>query len=445
LLFIYKKEENGGKNVKKEIRKIDISFVKRYQKNPNDLEAFNEIYNFYRDYLLYFAFTYTKDMNDAEEVVQETFVKVIHKIHTLEKAEAFHAWLYRICYTTAMLQYRTNNKYDQFKDENDDENIEDLRANTNKEYTKNRLYEEVNQVISELGVRYQPVAQLYYFDELKIKEISEVLEIPEGTIKSRLNKIRSDLKNRLEEHGLRPGSLLSVGFTPFMYQYFQEIMKTVQMDPSHTSVMLDGLHNTITSIGTTALATKSIHSITKQKVLTSLGIAIVGTLALYYFLPKDPITIEQVSYYQEITNKTLEVDVLLNTAVLKEDITITNEKQKIPFIHTEATISFEVEKNGTYTFKVGDQIKDITITNIDKEAPVMKSSSYINTGIQLEIYDNYSIDYEKSYALYQDTKYPITKTNTIIGDFKDATTKVYLYDTTGNMSVYELISEVVEQ
>lgn len=430
--------------MKKEIKRIDVKYIKRYQKNPKDIEAFNIIYNFYKDYLLYFAFTYTRSMSDAEEVVQETFYKMIRKIHTLEKPESFHAWLYTICYTNAMLHYRSKNKYYQLDEENGMEEIEDMHINTEDTYTKKQIYEEVDKAIKNLGVRFQSIAQLYYFDNLKIREIAGVLDVPEGTVKSRLNKIRSDLKTQLEEKGIQPKHFLSVGFAPFMLQYFQAAAQHIKISPQDSIHMVDGLIKTISGISISAVSIKSAPLLSKVKIATSFAVALLGTGCIAYLLPKDEVTIEKVSYYQELTNNTLQVDILLNREMSKDTIKVKSEKQKLAFTKNKNKISFDVEKNGTYEVSVGRQKQDIHITNIDKEAPIMKGVGYVDKGIKIDVSDNHEVDYHKSYALYDNKKYPIDESQFIEGDFKDTAIKLYLYDKSGNTSTYDITATVVK-
>lgn len=425
--------------MKNEIKKIDIECVKRYQKNPKDLEAFNEIYNFYKDYLYFFTFTYVKNSTDAEEIVQETFIKVIKKIHTLEKPEAFHAWLYRICYTNVMLHYRKRKKYFQLDEENDFEEIEDEKINTEDVVTKNAIYTEVEQSIDQLDSKFKSIAQLYYFDELKLKEISEVLNVPVGTIKSRLNKIRSDIKGDLEAKGIHPNQFLSIGFTPFMYGFYEYLMSANSLTLEQSDKIYSALSATALTTSTALLSSGSTSSKIATKLVASLGVATAGTFGLSLLLKDDPAIIQQVNYYDELTNKSVEVSALVHEDIKENQIVIISNNKNIEFDYDNNILTFLAEDNGLYEIKVAEENKNIEITNIDKQAPIINKVSYVNEGVLLSMEDQLSgIDYNKSYAEYNGSKYAISDSGVIEGTFGDVTIKVYLSDYSDNESVYDI-------
>ncbi|MDQ0360782.1 RNA polymerase sigma factor [Breznakia pachnodae] len=425
--------------MKNEIKKIDIECVKRYQKNPKDLDAFNEIYNFYKDYLYFFTYTYVKNSTDAEEIVQETFIKVIKKIHTLEKPEAFHAWLYRICYTNVMLHYRKRKKYFQLDEEKDFEEIEDEKINTEDVFTKNEIYTEVEQSIDQLGSKFKSIAQLYYFDELKLKEISEVLNVPVGTIKSRLNKIRSDIKGDLEAKGIHPNQFLSIGFTPFMYGFYEYLMSANPLTLEQSDKIYNALTATALTTSTALLSSGSTSSKIAAKLAASLGVATAGTFGLSLLLKEDQAIIQQVNYYNELTNKSVEVNALLREDIEANQIEVSSNNMKIEFDYENNILTFFVDENGAYEIKVENDTKEIEINNIDKEAPIINEVSYVDNGVHLSMEDQLSgVNFENSYAEYNGSKYTISENGIIEGMFEDVTIKVYLSDYSGNESVYDI-------
>lgn len=120
----------------KETKRVDTEYVIRYQNDQKDLEAFNHIYAFYKNALYYFCVSYVKRSADAEEIVQETFLKVIRNIKDLQSPEAFHAWLYRICYSMIMLHYRKNKKHQEVNEDIELEELQDYSDTPIESYQK---------------------------------------------------------------------------------------------------------------------------------------------------------------------------------------------------------------------------------------------------------------------------------------------------------------------
>lgn len=81
-------------------REAVLPYVEQFLEG--DLEAFSFIYKIYKNSVYYFAVSITKNTADAEEVVQETFLKVYHKVHQLEDLSKFHSWIFSITYNTAL-------------------------------------------------------------------------------------------------------------------------------------------------------------------------------------------------------------------------------------------------------------------------------------------------------------------------------------------------------
>ena len=138
---------------------------------------------------------------EAEDVLQEGFIKVFQKINTFEGKGSFEGWLKRIMVNTAINYYKSNKKY-QFHEEYDVNNVNHTKSEQADEMVEieGPIKQEVLiGMINDLPVGYRLVFNMYVFDGMTHKEIAHDLNIKEGTSKSQLAKARKRLKQKVEE------------------------------------------------------------------------------------------------------------------------------------------------------------------------------------------------------------------------------------------------------
>jgi len=140
----------------------------------------------YSDLLLRVAFSYMKNIHDAEDMVQETFVKLMQKGSMFESEEHERAWLLRV--TINLCKNRLKTVW--FK------KTEPLKEQTIS-FTKEEG--EVLNIVLELPVKYRSVIQLYYYEGYHIKEIADILGYKEATVASQLQRARKQLRIKLKE------------------------------------------------------------------------------------------------------------------------------------------------------------------------------------------------------------------------------------------------------
>ena len=147
------------------------------------------LYRRYADQMFTLACTYTKDDDEACDVLQEGFVKVFRKLNTYKHENPLGAWIRRIIINTALEHYRKKQRgkeviADYVKDV--DYTIENIISSLNAD----EIIYAVNQLPSKAGM----VLKLYSIEGYSHKEIADNLQISEGTSKSQLNRARSLLK-----------------------------------------------------------------------------------------------------------------------------------------------------------------------------------------------------------------------------------------------------------
>lgn len=138
---------------------------------------------------------YTGNQYDAEDVMQEAWVKVFTHIETYSKDNSFEGWVRRIMINTAITHYRRNLKHAFQDDVEDVPWLEDHSSNPGGDFTR----EELLKAINKLPNGYRMVFNMYVVEGYKHKEIAEMLEIDINTSKSQLSRAKKCLQKELEE------------------------------------------------------------------------------------------------------------------------------------------------------------------------------------------------------------------------------------------------------
>lgn len=158
-------------------------------------EAYYELVNKLGNKLLRSTYLMIKDEKEAEDIVQETFIRVFNNIKGFKGNSSLYTWVYRIAQNITIDRIKSKIQTISYEDYNMalDNTDEIVIENINKQILREEL--------DKLNFIYKQVLVLYYFDDLSIKEISEILNEKEGTIKSKLSRGRVLLKDALERGG----------------------------------------------------------------------------------------------------------------------------------------------------------------------------------------------------------------------------------------------------
>ena len=153
--------------------------------------SFEKLLLQYKSYLYKVAYTYVKDKQVALDILQETSFKAWLNINTLKDEEKFKPWITKILVNTALNYIKKESKVIYMEDENSI--IYSEKSISIEE--KLDLYD----AIDLLKPKYKTVIILKYFDDMKIEDISYVLNTPENTVKSHLKRAKESLSSILKE------------------------------------------------------------------------------------------------------------------------------------------------------------------------------------------------------------------------------------------------------
>lgn len=169
------------------------------QMQLGNMEAFDQIFELYKNRLFRMAFLISGNYADSEDIVQETFVKCYLKRKDLKDISSFTSWLYQIL-THIAWRYCKKQKREQPVDEIFDQN---LAAQDPQPLEHCILHEEqrlLYEKIGELEIRQKTAIVLYYFNQLSTREIAKIMGCREGTVKSRLHTARKNLQMSITDH-----------------------------------------------------------------------------------------------------------------------------------------------------------------------------------------------------------------------------------------------------
>jgi RNA polymerase sigma-70 factor (ECF subfamily) len=174
-----------------------------------DVRAFDELVRRYERQVYNFAHKMTGNREDAYDVAQDAFVRVYHHLDTFRAESSFSTWLYRVVlnsYLDSKKRARIREKsisLDQYVSEEEGfapKQVADeapAPEDVVVESERNRLLQEA---IFSLPDYQRAMIILYHVQHVPYEEIAEILSLPIGTVKSRLNRARAALKKKLEEH-----------------------------------------------------------------------------------------------------------------------------------------------------------------------------------------------------------------------------------------------------
>ena len=138
-----------------------------------------------------------KNDDDAYDAIQNALISMYENIHYLKDEKYFTTWGIRIVVNKCYDLIRKNNKVVSISLDNEQNKNE---IETNDEYNLD-LYG-LEKILHDLDEQTRLLITLYYYDDLSINEISTIMNIPKGTVKSRLSRARNILKEKLEREGI---------------------------------------------------------------------------------------------------------------------------------------------------------------------------------------------------------------------------------------------------
>lgn len=365
-------------------------------------DAFTTIYTLQYNLVFYIALQHTRNKEDAEDIAHNVFISIYRSLKQLDKPENFNAWMNRIVYHKFIKTIRSKQVKMRVEMENEDFEMQipnQSGLSPKEKYHYQEVVEDVNLVFDELSLELQEVARLTFFDELTNQEIADILEIPVGTVKSRIHRIRKFAKERLKAKDYKMNVDLSVLFGLL---FLMRINNVSSVDKSH--------------IAGVALAAKAMDSkfgeIKVKKKLPKFAVAAgaITTIPLLV-VSQTAIKLDSINYNDNWTNTYVDVQIKVDDSEIDHSrFKVELSGNPLPFIYSDGTYTVKVYTNGELNILLDDKLESSTqIGNIDKEPVEVTHDTdeeYINvlmsdqlSGVNWEsitVYDHHgvSIDYD---------------------------------------------------
>ncbi|GAA5025918.1 RNA polymerase sigma factor RpoE [Marivirga lumbricoides] len=181
-------------------------------KSKDKQRVFNKEFMPHIDAMYNFAYRLTLDEDDAKDLVQETYLKAFRFINSFEEGTNAKAWLFRILKNSFINNYRKvskqPNKVDYqevesyYNSESVDEKITtDLRVET----VQHMIGDEITNALNSLDIDFRTVIILCDLEGFTYEEMAKILDIPIGTVRSRLHRARNLLKEKLVNYATSMG------------------------------------------------------------------------------------------------------------------------------------------------------------------------------------------------------------------------------------------------
>ena len=182
----------------------DEELIAKFQ--GGDVGAFNQIVHRYKDRLLNFIYRFLNDIDKSEDLVQDTFLKLFTHKHSYKEIAKFSTWLYTIAGNLAKTELRKIKRRKTFSVTDlsyDDREfvITSAEAGPDEDIDSRNLERNIQSALNELPSDFRTVIILRDIQELSYEEISKIVTVPLGTVKSRINRGRLKLQQLLRSKG----------------------------------------------------------------------------------------------------------------------------------------------------------------------------------------------------------------------------------------------------
>lgn len=191
---------------------MEEEVVRQQYSEKEKLSIFNQEFMPHINSMYNFAYRLTLDADDAKDLLQDTYLKAFRFIDSFQQGTNAKAWLFRILKNSFINDYRKKSKepskvdYQEVETFYNSEDVDrqitpDLRV----EALQDMIGDEISIALNSLDVDFRTVIILCDLEGFKYEEMAKILDIPIGTVRSRLHRARNLLKEKLSEYAKKMG------------------------------------------------------------------------------------------------------------------------------------------------------------------------------------------------------------------------------------------------
>jgi RNA polymerase sigma factor (sigma-70 family) len=191
---------------------MEEEVIRQQYSEKDKLNIFNQEFMPHINSMYNFAYRLTLDSDDAKDLLQDTYLKAFRFIDSFQQGTNAKAWLFRILKNSFINDYRKKSKepskvdYQEVETFYNSEDVDrqitpDLRV----EALQDMIGDEISIALNSLDVDFRTVIILCDLEGFKYEEMAKILDIPIGTVRSRLHRARNLLKEKLSEYAKKMG------------------------------------------------------------------------------------------------------------------------------------------------------------------------------------------------------------------------------------------------
>lgn len=170
-----------------------------------NLDSFDLLVDRYKNRLMNFVFRFVKDADVAEDIVQETFLRVFRKRRDYKAIANFSTWIFTIAGNLAKSELRRRKRWKFFSIDAANEgeksfDLPDMGRRPDRNAAISMFEDSLQEAIDSLKDKYKEALILRDVEGMSYQQIAEIMDVPVGTVKSRVNRARMKLQRRLKGH-----------------------------------------------------------------------------------------------------------------------------------------------------------------------------------------------------------------------------------------------------
>ena len=196
--------------MKHEITQEEIELIKSAQAGSE--LAFSRLFKLYKPFVDNLLYTYLRDKDEARDMTNIVFLRVYEKLSKFTNYNTFGGWLRILTKNVAIDYLRTIKNNYSLQDNVSKSILDEDCGDTESDYINKMTYDTLIDMFDKLPPSYREACKLFYIENMTVAQISEALNMPKGTIKSNLHRMRKILKTLLtqKEH-VKPSSTVTCG------------------------------------------------------------------------------------------------------------------------------------------------------------------------------------------------------------------------------------------
>ncbi len=278
-----------------------------------DQIAIEQLYNMTNDNVYYSIKTMIKNEDVVMDIMQDTYLKAFASLSQLKEPAAFRGWIKRIAHNKTVDYLRKTKPvmFSEMVSVDSDEMIDfkDERTASMPEEVMDQKETSrlIGEILDGLSEEQRTAVGMFYFDNMSVKEIADILDVSENTVKSRLNYARKKIEVEVKALEKKGTKLYNLAPIPFLLWLFKSEQAYAAEIPA--SVVLEGVKAGSTVAGSTVAGTTAktgIKAVLTKAIAGVTTVAVIGTGVAVYNNNNQKIEEHYISDFTEISEEYLD-------------------------------------------------------------------------------------------------------------------------------------------